>query len=393
MPRAGGTRPTTRAIVVASVPLVAVVLLACLGCVLASPNVPWSPAQWAPAQWPPLGQGQMQGQMQGQEGYHGQPAAPWTVRPDCTLHTAPPRPRVREARGSRSPMGLVTFSPCPREGTQGHVRVAATIRPGLDRPNAPPNAPPTQRRHFGRIVGGEDAQIKDYPHQVAWLYNNALHCGASIISYEWLISAAHCFPNGNATEGSSFRAGSSVAVTGGQLLYPTAFYQHPHWHTHGLDMDIGLVRVEPLIRLEEAVQPIRIVDAGYRLLDSDQLTITGWGLTQEKAESHFYGGSYVLQKVVIYPVDHQHCSETYRKLNLPITEHMVCAQGSHRDTCQGDSGGPLTVVSDVDSSPRLLGVVSWGVGCAHDKYPGVYTDLRNMNIRTYIETVTGYRLA
>lgn len=55
---------------------------------------------------------------------------------------------------------------------------------------------------------------------------------------------------------------------------------------------------------------------------------------QEKADTHFYGGSYVLQKVVIYPVEHQHCTETYRRLNLPITEHMVCAQGSHRDTCQ-----------------------------------------------------------
>jgi hypothetical protein len=53
---------------------------------------------------------------------------------------------------------------------------------------------------------------------------------------------------------------------------------------------------------------------------------------------------------------------------------MLCAGGVSGgrpvDTCQGDSGGPLVGGSGADA--RLVGIVSWGSGCA-ESTPGVYT--------------------
>lgn len=55
-----------------------------------------------------------------------------------------------------------------------------------------------------------------------------------------------------------------------------------------------------------------------------------------------------------------------------VTEDHICAGNSERDACTGDSGGPL-VTRDQDGRYYVVGVVSWGVECAHKKYPGVYS--------------------
>jgi hypothetical protein len=59
-----------------------------------------------------------------------------------------------------------------------------------------------------------------------------------------------------------------------------------------------------------------------------------------------------------------------RVLNQTIHDSMLCAGGQPgRDACQGDSGGPIWI----DNTDLLVGSVSWGLGCARDGLPGVYS--------------------
>eukprot|EP00584_Thalassiosira_punctigera_P001900 CAMPEP_0172545162 /NCGR_PEP_ID=MMETSP1067-20121228/15152_1 /TAXON_ID=265564 ORGANISM="Thalassiosira punctigera, Strain Tpunct2005C2" /NCGR_SAMPLE_ID=MMETSP1067 /ASSEMBLY_ACC=CAM_ASM_000444 /LENGTH=162 /DNA_ID=CAMNT_0013331851 /DNA_START=61 /DNA_END=546 /DNA_ORIENTATION=+ len=53
-----------------------------------------------------------------------------------------------------------------------------------------------------------------------------------------------------------------------------------------------------------------------------------------------------------------------------ITNNMICAQDYGEDSCQGDSGGPLVVRRR--SRDVQVGIVSWGIGCADEDFPGVY---------------------
>ena len=88
-------------------------------------------------------------------------------------------------------------------------------------------------------------------------------------------------------------------------------------------------------------------------------------------------GATILQKLSIPVVGHETCKELFRMHHFKITDTMLCAgypQGG-KDACQGDSGGPLIrkVRKDSASKAAIIGVVSWGVGCARPGLLGIYS--------------------
>lgn len=93
---------------------------------------------------------------------------------------------------------------------------------------------------------------------------------------------------------------------------------------------------------------------------------------REEAKLLFFsqeGGVLVtaLRKVSIPIVNQEDCKKVYSEAGAPVTDRMICAGAPGKDACQGDSGGPLV------RNGILIGLTSWGIGCARPGYPGVWT--------------------
>jgi guanylate cyclase len=85
----------------------------------------------------------------------------------------------------------------------------------------------------------------------------------------------------------------------------------------------------------------------------------------------------VLRSVVVPIWTRDQCLEAGYG-NKRISENMMCA-GYHdgkKDACQGDSGGPMHM-EGASGSMEIVGVVSWGRGCARPNLPGIYTKVVN----------------
>jgi trypsin len=65
----------------------------------------------------------------------------------------------------------------------------------------------------------------------------------------------------------------------------------------------------------------------------------------------------------------------------------VCASDLLKDSCNGDSGGPL--FGHVGTTKVQIGIVSYGVSCALPKFPGVYSEVNNPQVRSWITSTSG----
>ncbi|XP_015782661.1 trypsin-like [Tetranychus urticae] len=235
----------------------------------------------------------------------------------------------------------------------------------------------------GRVVGGREAEDGEFPWQVSLQLKHRFFgyrhfCGGTIIGNRWIVTAAHC--------ANHIDNNNTIAVLGAIDLTPFQYhvkaainstFVHPNYNQNTIENDIALLKTSEKIDLTGQNYPISSACLPESLdqQPSGNAIVTGFGKTSESGGS----SSTLLRAAEIPVMSLEACKEYYGNRVYP---KMLCAgykEGKH-DSCQGDSGGPLVQI--VDNHGVLVGVVSWGIGCARPAKPGVYT-----KVSSYIDWI------
>uniref|UniRef100_A0A8C5BI17 trypsin n=1 Tax=Gadus morhua TaxID=8049 RepID=A0A8C5BI17_GADMO len=242
-----------------------------------------------------------------------------------------------------------------------------------------------------KIVGGTIATVESHPWVAAifWISKSRqrlFRCGGSLISPCWVLTAAHCFPEGAAT-----KARRLSVILGKSALNETVPYSEQAFRVDEVfvheafdnsdgnyNNDIALLRLKgrpgQCANETRTVRTVCLPPPGDRLQSGIQCEIAGYGKEQQGL---WYNSQYLRQATVLL-LAQDVCQDKDYYGHL-ITGNMFCAARPDwsQDACEGDSGGPL--VCEVDDRLYLFGIVSWGDGCARENRPGVYTMVTNYN--------------
>lgn len=229
-----------------------------------------------------------------------------------------------------------------------------------------------------RVAGGWPADKNEWPWIVMMMNRGRQFCDGSIIDEYHILTAAHCVAQMRTSDVASLkvRAGAhnlqnSASEQGVQDVSVKLVVKHKEFTMETLHSDIAILVLKEPIRYTNTIKPV-CLPSGKQSYAGKKGTVVGWGLLSERGSRPT-----VLQELTMEIWDNARCSSTYGSTApAGIKDTMLCAGKKGKDSCSGDSGGPF-VVPNGDHWEQV-GVVSWGIGCGKDIYPGVYTRVTHM---------------
>ncbi|NXY85847.1 OVCH2 protein, partial [Alcedo cyanopectus] len=241
---------------------------------------------------------------------------------------------------------------------------------------------------FTRIVGGSQVKEGSHPWQVSLKRRQKHFCGGTIVSAQWVVTAAHCILDSNLLESLTVTAGEHdlrIRESGEQTLPVEYVIKHPHFDPRWpMNYDIALLKLDGSFNFSPSVLPACLPEPGEKFAAGYMCTASGWGRLNENGIL-----PQVLYEVNLPILNHNECSRALATLKKPIQRDTIMCAGfpdGGKDACQGDSGGPL-LCRRKHGAWTLAGVISWGMGCARGwtsnekkKHynrgsPGIFTDL------------------
>uniref|UniRef100_A0A3B4FIP6 Plasma kallikrein-like n=1 Tax=Pundamilia nyererei TaxID=303518 RepID=A0A3B4FIP6_9CICH len=227
-----------------------------------------------------------------------------------------------------------------------------------------------------RIIGGQDAPPGSWPWQAALSIFGSFSCGGSLITDQWVLTAAHSCISLGAVSVHLGRHSQSGLNPNEVTQTLENIVCHPKYNPLTIENDICLLKLSAPVNFTDYIQPICLASENSTFYSGTSSWVTGDGSL-----------SNILQEVNVPIVGSNECKCYYQDFS-EITENMICAglKAGGKDSCQGDSGGPL--MTKKESVWVQSGVVSFGYGCAEPMRPGIYTRVSQYQ-KWISDTITG----
>lgn len=238
----------------------------------------------------------------------------------------------------------------------------------------------------GFVINGTEADPHSAPYIVSLATNYEKHshiCGGTIISHDWILTAAHCISN---PVGMSVIAGLHTRAEVDELTQhrQVDFGRVHEKYTGGVGpYDIAILHVSEPFIFNENVSPATL--PSREQVHEGESHLYGWG----QPKSYIFTPAKTLQTITTDIVNFEECQAALPD-DAPLATSNICSSSHQesRSACNGDSGGPL-VVENVDIPSELIGIVSWGyIPCGLAQLPSVYT-----KVSSYVDWVADIQSA
>ena len=159
-----------------------------------------------------------------------------------------------------------------------------------------------------------------------------------------------------------------ISGDGEKSFLVESWVSHPQYNPRNTDYDYSIITLKYPIDFSMSLSAMPVCLPKNDLMGGEEAIVTGWGTTE------FGSGKFprLLQEARVTVLTTPDCTAADKLYSSSdITSRMLCAAEPRKDACQGDSGGPLITIEADHYS--VIGVTSWGIGCARSDAPGVYS--------------------